>query len=237
MSRAALPNKHPLSKRVVGASSTQAPEAALPPSPRRDPARGRAGVGGRERGTAERSAARAATSAHEQPRNAGWLWDGGRGEQSLVPCPPRCPRPGPGGSAGAMPAPLSPTAGPPARAGGAGAAGWAGTCRGRRGRRGSRGQSRSARPWPWHGARWGQRGAARSPQPHAGCNQCSARTGFKEGAQNPLPPSRSPPFQLPPFPPGHAQPVFPAWLKEGWLQPSSPPGWELGDEGGAVFWE
>lgn len=215
--------------RVVGANGTQAPEPALPPPPRRDPRPGQGPCrGGRE--AARHNRTERGPWGYVNPRAAqesgvAVAW---RGEQSLPPSQPRCPRPSPGGPAGAMPARLSPTAGPPARAGGAGGAGWAGTCRGRRGRRGSRGRSRSARPWP--GARWGQRGAPRGPQPHNGCNECSVLSPhwFKEGARNPLPPSCSPRFQ-----PSPAQPVFPAWLKEGWPQHSSPRGWELGGvEGG-----
>lgn len=160
MSRAALPqlrNKHPLSGR-------KSLEPALPPSPRRDPRldRGRAGRAGGS-ATPPNGTARGFRQPTGSPGTLGCGW---RGKRAL-PLPSTVPRAGPGGAAGAVPAPLSPAAGPPGRAGAAGGAGWAGTCRGRRGRRGSRGRRRRARPWP--GARWGQRGAARGPQPHTGC--------------------------------------------------------------------
>lgn len=219
-------------QRAVGASGTQAPEPALPPPPRRDPRPGKGtGRGGREAARHNRKERDpwgyvSPRAAQESGLAVGW-----RGEQSVPPCPPRCPRAGPGGPAGAMPAGLSPTAGPPARAGEP--VGPAGQERAGAGGEGeaAAGEASVLGPGPGTGPGGCSEGRHEAPSPTTGAMSalCPARTGFKEGAQNLLPPSRSPRFQLPPFPPGHAQPVFPAWLKEGWPQPSSPRGWELGE--------
>lgn len=159
--------------RVVGASGSEASEPALPPSPRRDPRLGkgpcRAGpgrAGGSGHGRTERAVGL------RQPASSPGIRAGCgmQGERSLPPCPPRRPRPGPGGPTGAMPAPLSPTAGPPGRAGEpVGPAGQE--------RAGAGGKQRQPRAQAQSSAlalaRGEQRGAARSPQPRTGCNECS----------------------------------------------------------------
>lgn len=153
--------------RVVGASGSEASEPALPPSPRRDPRLGkgpcRAGPG-RAGGSAARQhrTGRGVTSAREQPRNPGWLWDAGRAIAAPLPttAPPTRPRRTHGRDA----SPAQPHGGTPRQGWGAGGAGWAGTCRGRREAEAAAGAGAELGPGPGPGG--AARGSTKPPAPH-----------------------------------------------------------------------
>lgn len=191
MSRAALPNKHPLSKRVVGASSTQAPEPALPPSPRRDPARGRAGVGGRERSPGGYVSPRAA---QECGVAVGWR----EGGAITVPLPTTVPPSRPRRIRRRDASSAQPHGGTPGQ-------GWGSRC-GRLGRNvpGQAGKERQPRAQPQRSAlARGPVGAARGgtkPPAPRWVQSVPGPHGVQGGCSEPAPPFPLSPVPTPPLP-------------------------------------
>lgn len=160
-------------ERAVGASGTQAPEPALPASPRRDPrlGRGRAGCAGGSAAPSNGTGTGGLRQPTGSPGIRGRLWDGGGSDRCPLPAsvPPGRPR----RSGRRDASPDQPHGGTPGQ-------GW-GSRWGRLGRNvpGQAGKERQPRAQPQSSAlalAWGPVRAARgsrSPQPHIGCNECS----------------------------------------------------------------
>lgn len=160
--------------RAVGASGTAAPEPAVPASPRSDPrrGRGRAGLSWAGREAARHSRSERGPRGCVSPRAAqeSGLPVGWRASHRCPPAHHGVPGPAQKDPPARYRPPSAPRRDPRPGLGSR----WGRLGRnvpGQAARRGSRGRRRGARPWP--GARWQRRGAARSPQPHTGCSECS----------------------------------------------------------------